>query len=97
MVLVVTCICVSLGPLSLVFDSRISYLLSPLREDVLTWHGGRSTEGKDWDSAQQSTGERGDGGILHGLTYLPAAISVSQETKEDAGHHVAKKHHLESG
>lgn len=62
--------------------------------------GGRSMEGKDWDSAQNSTGEwggGGDGGILHGLTYLPAAISVSQETKEDAGHHVAKKHHLESG
>lgn len=28
-------------------------------------------------------------------TYLPAAISVSQEAKEDAEDHVAKKHHLE--
>lgn len=30
-------------------------------------------------------------------TYLPAAISVSQEAKEDAEYHVAKKHHLEVG
>lgn len=28
-------------------------------------------------------------------TYLPATISVSQEPKEYAGHHVAEKHHLE--
>ena len=30
-------------------------------------------------------------------TYLPAAISVSQEAKQDAEHHVAEKHHLEAG
>lgn len=30
-------------------------------------------------------------------TYLPAAISVSQEAKEDAEYHVAEKHHLDVG
>jgi hypothetical protein len=29
-------------------------------------------------------------------TYLPATISVRQEAKEDAGYHIAKKHHLEA-
>lgn len=32
-----------------------------------------------------------------GPTYLPAAVSVSQEAKKDAEYHVAEKHHLEWG
>lgn len=65
---------------------------------MLTWGQVHGREGLGQCPKQyRGAGGRRDGSILHSLAYLPAAISVSQETKEDAGHHVAKKHHLESG